>query len=526
MWKQALDYHQLLEADHALLAGEPDFAHAPDGDLLEQLVPAVSLHVRGFQNSLSAVKTLGMLTLLCAAAALGDTLDPATGLKSTNVLTGLGPVTDFGFLPDGRILFTQKTGDVKIFEAPSAVKLAGTFIVNPASEQGLLGVAIDPAFATSHTLFFYYSADVSIGGSDTDRHRVVSITLKSDDTLDMASEKILVRGLRGPANHDGGALAIGPDGKLYIGVGDTGCNCDCAPGGADNTFATCLTGGNGKILRVNLDGTIPSDNPLVNETAVTACGPMCKSPVSATATAPPRTDIWAWGFRNPFRFSFDKQTGNFWVGDVGEVTWEEVNIVKKGKHYGWPWREGKFGLPNDKCAQVTPQSGDCVEPIFACNHSEGNCNSMTGGVIVDSCSWPAQWRGQYFFGDSDTGYVSALKINAARDNVEGTSPRTVVGRFGPPEPQFPVAFHLGPDGDLYVAIFNDTGVGRIAKISPIAPLACDAGTPDGGGAGGGSGGGAGGGGAAMPKGCGCGSVEGALALAALAFAVGRQRRKE
>ena len=471
------------------------------------------------------MKTLGMFALVFGLTASADTLDPATGLKSTNVLENLGPVTDFGFLPDGRIVFIEKGGAVKLFSAPSTVSTAHLFPVSTNSEQGLLGVAVDPSFATTRTLFFYYSADSSAGGTDLDRHRVVSIVLRPDDTLDPATEKILVRGLRGPANHDGGGLAIGPDGKLYIGVGDTGCNCNCSPGNATNTFGTCLTGGNGKILRVNLDGTIPIDNPLVNETAVTACGATCTSSVSSAVTAPPRKDIYAWGFRNPFRFSFDKVTGKLWEGDVGEVTWEEVNIVEKGKHYGWPWREGKFGQPNSNCGQVTPQSGDCIEPIFACNHSEGNCNSMTGGVFVDSCRWPARWRGQYFFGDSDTGYFSSLKVNAARDDVEGNNPRTVVGRFGPPQPQFPVSFHVGPDGDLYIAIFNDTGVGRIAKISPVTPIACaapDAGTLDGGGGGSGSGGGAGGG--MSGKSCGCNAASARVALGGL-LALGLRRRR-
>src|SRR5678810_1290057 len=115
----------------------------------------------------------------------------------------------------------------------------------------------------------YYSAAMSIGGTDVARHRVVTVALGNNDTIDTSQETILVQGLRGPANHDGGALAIGPDGKLYIGVGDTGCNSNTAPEPVytpTNFFATCLTVPNGKILRVNLDGSIPNDNPLVNAT--------------------------------------------------------------------------------------------------------------------------------------------------------------------------------------------------------------------------------------------------------------------
>src|SRR5207244_3667210 len=132
-----------------------------------------------------------------------------------------------------------------------------------------------PAFASNGRLFFYYSASDAIGGVDDDRNRAVSITLKGDGTLDKASEKVLVRGLEGRANHDGGALAIGPDGKLYIGDGDSGCNSGQAtepPYTPTNFFATCLShNGNGKIMRVNLDGSIPSDNPLVGKSNVTQC---------------------------------------------------------------------------------------------------------------------------------------------------------------------------------------------------------------------------------------------------------------
>ncbi len=407
------------------------------------------------------------VVMVFSRPALADSIDAATGLQLTNIVTGVNGVTDLRFLPDGRLIFTEKSGAAKVRQDDGTLKVMRQFPVDTQSEKGLLGLEVDPQFTTTRRLFFYYSRTNANGGTDLNRHRVVSMALNTDDTLDEASEHVLVENLRGPANHDGGALAIGPDGKLYIGVGDTGCNCSCAPGQGTNTFGTCLTNGNGKILRVNLDGSIPDDNPLVNETMVTACGNNCTDAVSSTHLAAPRKDIWAWGFRNPWRISFDAQTGNLWVGDVGEITWEELNIVKKGKHYGWPHREGHEGKAPSSCTNVTAQSGDCVDPVWACNQSEGNCSSITGGVFVDSVRWPAQWRGHYFFADGATGYLSVLTVNATRDAPLGDNPRFVLGRIT--GGQVPVALRLGPGGDIYIAGYGTQG-GRIIRLSPAEPL--------------------------------------------------------
>ncbi len=390
-----------------------------------------------------------------------------------------GP-TDLRFLPDGRIVITEKAGVVKIRALDSTVTVAYTFCVATTSEQGLLGVEVDPNFATTNRLFFYYSNCAADGGTDLDRHRVVSITLKADGTLDGSTEKILINNLRGPANHDGGGLAIGPDGKLYIGVGDTGCNVDCCP--AANMFATCLSNGNGKIHRINLDGTIPTDNPLVGTAMVTACGDTCTDTVMASVGAAPRTSIWAWGTRNPFRFSFDKQTGNLWLGDVGEAAREEIDIVQKGKHHGYPWFEGFMGPSGNQytlsqCNTITPGSGDCIQPLWDCSHGDGQgCQSITGGTFVDNPLFPAQYKGQYFFADNATGYFYVLHVNAARDGAQvitdGGNAREVLGNFSNPNNVFPCAIRLGNDGMPYYVMIdiNDTsnGAGRIARVVPVS----------------------------------------------------------
>ncbi len=419
-------------------------------------------------NLLSGLVALA--PLLAAAQLSGG----GEGLQLGTVASGLGEVTDFAFLPDGRMVITEKSGALKVRKPDGAMATAATFPVDTHSEKGLLGVAVDPAFATTRRLFLYYSLSDGAGGTDLDRHRVISATLEGDK-LDLAGARVLVRGLRGPANHDGGALAIGPDGKLYIGVGDTGCNSNRAPWAPyppTNHFATCLTNANGKILRVNLDGSIPADNPLAQVEKVTACGKSCRDGVGAVM-GEPRREIWAWGFRNPWRFWFDPKTGKLWVGDVGEVTIEEIDIAYAGRHHGWPWREGHHGWPRGKCQQIVPDTGPCAEPVYECKHGatengiDGDCQSITGGLIIDACHWPAAQRGRYFFADNANGRVFSLGVNEKRDGLVAGS-RKELHRY---KDALPVSLHQGPDGDLYIAAFPGNE-GRIDRLSPIAPVAC------------------------------------------------------
>ncbi len=414
---------------------------------------------------------LAVASLASAAPPLSKGPDALFSL--VDVATGLGEVTDFAFLPDGKMVITEKDGALKVRRSDGKIVVAAKFSVDAASEKGLLGVAVDPDFAHTRRLFLYYSRSDESGGTNLDRHRVVSALLKPDDTLDRASEKVLVASLRGPANHDGGGLAIGPDGKLYIGVGDTGCNSNkppeprYAPG---NYFGTCLSNANGKILRVDLDGTIPDDNPLAHVAAVTACGASCRDAPTPSRTEPPRREIWAWGFRNPWRFWFDPKTGKLWVGDVGEITWEEIDLAQAGHHHGWPWREGRHGWPPSRCGEAIASSGACVDPIYECKHAagaDGDCKSITAGVIVDSCKWPKEYRGKYLFADNANARVWTLDVNEKRDGLVPGSRRD----FARLTDGIPVSIHLGPDGDPYLAIFPGP-TGKIIKVTPIHPLDC------------------------------------------------------
>lgn len=390
---------------------------------------------------------------------------PAAGFAFADHVTGLGPVTDLAFLPDGRMVIVEKTGAVRLRGAGGALTLAGTFAVDARSEKGLLGVVVAPDFAASRRLVLYYSRSNTTGGTDLDRHRVVTVPLGADGALDLAAERVLVSGLRGPANHDGGALAIGPDGLLYVGVGDTGCNSGEPPeppAAPSNYFGTCLSNANGKILRVALDGAIPAGNPLAAVAQATACGATCGAAPSGLAA--PRREIFAWGFRNPWRMAFEPATGRLWVGDVGEITYEEVTVVEAGRHHGWPWREGAAGWARSKCRETVPDAGDCVEPAYACRHGataggvDGGCTSITGGVFLPGPRWPAPLRGRYLFADNVNGRVWTLEVDAARTGVVAGS-RREVGRISGGGP---VSLRVGPDGDVYAAVLP----GRVVRISP------------------------------------------------------------
>jgi glucose/arabinose dehydrogenase len=452
-----------------------------------------------------AVVAAGLVCRGLAGSAWADSLattgDPSpaeTFDLDSSFVTGMGQVTDFRWLPDGRMVIIEKTGAVYVRPAgggsPAA---AGTFSVDTESEKGLLGVAVDPQFTTNQRLYFYYSAGAAapVPGDDINRHRVVVRVLSADDQL--GSETLLLQNLRGPSNHDGGALEVGLDGYLYVGVGDSGSNPEMVPEPPytpTNFFPTCLAdhpeglgAGSGKILRIGLDGSIPPTNPLVGATNVTACPEFPAIPISDAALGSPRLDVFAWGFRNPFRLWADPRTGLLWVGDVGEISYEEIDVVRPGRHYGWPWREGGHGWPVEKCRDVrigtaaggAPiRDGDCVEPVYFCRHDgtanldqtvPSGCHSIAGGQIVEQCNWPAAFRGLYYFADSISGGLYALTPTEARDGIVGA--RIDVGTI---EAGLPVALRTGGDGALYVAVYPNGGPGRIVRMAPKTPAGCEA----------------------------------------------------
>lgn len=287
------------------------------------------------------------------------------GFTETQVATGLAAPTAMAFAPDGRIFVAEQPGRLRVVK--SGALLSTPFLtvpVNSSGERGLLGVAFDPAFNSNHFIYVYYTATTPAV------HNRISRFTANGDTAASGSERVLLDLPNlGATNHNGGALHFGPDGKLYIAVGE-----NAVPANAQSLGTPF-----GKLLRINSDGSIPTNNPFYG---------------SATGI---NRAIWAYGLRNPFTFSFDRSNGTLFINDVGQNTWEEVNEGVAGANYGWPTTEG-------------PTSDSrFVSPFFSYTHQGGGC-SIVGSTFYrpTTAQFPAAYVGKYFFGDYCGGDIRQL----------------------------------------------------------------------------------------------------------------------
>lgn len=255
--------------------------------------------------------------------------------------------------------------------------------VTAGGEAGLLGLAFHPDFPTDPRFFIYYT--------NLDQDQVVAERRASDDPLraDPDYERILLVIDDFALNHNGGGLQFGPDRRLYIGSGDGGGADD--PQGTGQRLDTLL----GKILRIGVDGTtgdlpyeLPADNPFVDQ-----------------AGALP--EIWQTGLRNPWRFSFDRETGDLWIGDVGQNLWEEIDVARgnaPGLNFGWSVTEGRHCFADEGC------STEGLTPPVTEYATDQGC-SVTGGVVYRGSQFPAL-VGAYLFADFCSGWVWAIDAGA------------------------------------------------------------------------------------------------------------------
>jgi glucose/arabinose dehydrogenase len=292
------------------------------------------------------------------------------------------------------------------------------FYTDNENEQGLLGLAFHPNFMNNGEFFVYYSLRERKLTNVVSRFRV----RKDDpDRADPDSEEELFRVSRPFWNHDGGTICFGPDGYLYVVLGDGGAANDPFKNGQN--LKTLL----GKILRIDVDGRengkkygIPNDNPFVR-----------------TKGAAP--EIWAYGVRNPWRIAFDRKTGRLWAGDVGQNLYEEIDLIVKGGNYGWSIREGLHPFGDNG---VGPRK-DLIDPIWEYHHDIGK--SITGGLVYRGKRLP-ELEGHYLYGDYVSSSIWALKYDEARKRVVANRPlvRATVPIFSFGEDEQGDVYYLGP----------------------------------------------------------------------------------
>src|SRR5205085_2804492 len=328
---------------------------------------------------MKSIFLLFALLLLIATPAIAA--EVPDGFAVTQVATGMTSVTRMELLPDGRILVLEQGGNIRVIE--NGVLRSTPFLsldVDSFSEHGLLGIALDPVFETNHYFYVYYTAKTPV------LHNRVSRFTVNGDSADPASEVVIFEldELTGPLGwHQGGNLRFGRDGMLYIAVGDD-------RNGANSQVTTNLFG---KILRINSDGSIPTDNPFY-----------------ATTTGNNRA-IWALGLRNPYSFAFSKADG-IWmlINDVGEDTWEEINRGAAGANYGWPETEGFTSDPRFLSPLVVYGHGFQDDTV--------GC-AVTAGTFYEPATpqFPLKYEGTYFYADFCEGWIRSLRLTDLASEV-------------------------------------------------------------------------------------------------------------
>jgi glucose/arabinose dehydrogenase len=356
----------------------------------------------------AGVMVTGALVGATGAIALPTFTDTTIPDSAANPLSA--PTAIVPLLSTGRALVLEKAGAVRVLGADGTLLDADALELSvcTASEMGLMGGAVDPGFATNGFVYVFYTHNAGNCASSTGRFNRVSRFKMSGDTIDPTSELVLLDNLNIPAgNHNGGALQIGKDGDLYVTVGDGGVNPRGT--GTAGSAAQDLSLFNGKVLRITTTGSVPSDNPFVGSTGAQSCALLG---ISAPTTAV-CTEIYDYGLRTPFRFAFDANASGtrFFINDVGQDTWEEVDQGGGGLNYGWDVREGfcAYGSTTD-CA---PTPAGYTDPLTTYNHSTG-CTYITASAFVPNGLWSG-FDGAYLFADGGCGKVFVMTSGGSVD---------------------------------------------------------------------------------------------------------------
>jgi glucose/arabinose dehydrogenase len=390
---------------------------------------------------------------------------PPGRVRLETLATGLGAPLDVAFAPDAdRRYVADQAGRILVHERDGVRSRPALDIrdrIEAGGEKGLLGIALHPSFAENRRLFVRYSAPSREATPQGYSHTFVlsEFTVGNGRRVDPDSERTLLEIPQPQSNHNAGDLAFGPDGFLYVAVGDGGAGGDQGTGHVDDWYSA-VDGGNGQdvttnllgsILRIDVDSegaegrayAIPADNPLVGREGL--------------------DEQYAWGFRNPWRMSFDE--GRLFVGDVGQNSFEEVSLVERGGNYGWNVREGTHCYRADDCPTATPDGDPLVDPIVEYPHSGGGVSgiSVIGGAVYRGSALPAA-NGVYVFGDFQ---VQGRLFAATPPADGGPWPTTTVELAGDGGDRLRQlrSFGRDADGELYVVGRGADG-GGLYRLAP------------------------------------------------------------
>lgn len=373
------------------------------------------------------------VVLLAACPSSGTGPDPGTPgdppeLTAEVVASGLSNPLHLAAPPgDDRLFIVEQPGRIRIVrdgQLLDAPFLDLTAQVESGGERGLLSVAFHPDFASNGHVYVDYT-EAGTGDTRVERY---TVSAADPDSADPTSGKLILEVAQPASNHNGGQLEFGPDGMLFVGLGDGGGAGD--PNGNGQDPSTLL----GSLLRLDVDGGdpygIPSDNPFVGDPGG-------------------RDEIWAWGLRNPWRYAFDPVDGVLYVADVGQSAWEEVNAVdadQGGVNYGWNVLEGESCYePPDGCDRT-----GLTVPVLVYANDDATC-SVTGGRVYRGEVLPGL-RGHYFYGDFCAGWVRSFRLSGGDVTEEREWPLGDLGRI--------LSFGEDADGELYV-LSTDGNVYRL-----------------------------------------------------------------
>ena len=329
---------------------------------------------------------------------------------------------------NARMFMVEQGGLIKAFAKDAAVTSATVFLdltdrTMASGEEGLLGFAFDPQFQTNGFVYAHFTAGAATSARRTKIARYTANAARS--SADRATELQLFTMPQPFSNHNGGWIGFGPDNFLYVALGDGG------SGNDPQNNAQNLGNPLGKILRIkSSDGTAAADNPFV-----------------AQSGAEPR--IWAYGLRNPFRASFDRGTGELWVGDVGQNNYEEIDVITRGGNYGWRPREGFHDNPGVSDAAVAGS----IDPVAEYDHSSSGGCSITGGYVYRGGAISAL-TGSYLYSDFCTSQLWALRRNASGQVISNAMLGTVPGNVS--------SFGEDNAGEIFITSFN----GHLYQLLP------------------------------------------------------------